>query len=469
MTSHQNSPLAQASEKGENFSDIEAREVGGMDCSPVSGRVRDPLADVYSMFDLLSDAIFVVNAKGTCIYRNPNMDEFPAHLEQRAILHCQDLGCACDIETSGQQMDMGSLEGWQIHCSPLGDHKAIICKYDVSFGERIMRLREDFASEQAQGTPPRLAAMHVLRHHIDARWIAIGHMDWPNERILFDVSYDGDQLGENMLPPFYRNVNFNMCAAPAITSDLSECFARTEPHKALGFEFLVGLALKNHHGKCVGYAMVAFDCTPGDVKGTLTLLQELAVLYGPYFEAGNAREQMDAAIVEANTDIVTGVGNRRAFEAFLQQCLNDYVDELASDNVLAMFDPRALRNSVLMLIDFDAFKRINDTMGHSEGDRALRMVAEKLGHMGGEDCPVFRLGGDEMVQILPRCGELDAEDLRQRINGIEQEMQAEGFPMLGLSMGVVHFFEAEASISSLMTLADARMYQDKKMRSVMFA
>lgn len=467
MTSHHKTSLQHISDHQTEQSGTEMGNRTGKTILGEQSAAQDALRAVCSAFDVMSDAIFIIGPDGDCIYRNPQMAEFPDHLERRAMLQCHELGCGCTIE-SCEHKDVGSMEGWQIHCAPYGDYKVIICKYDVSFGERIKRLREDFASEQAQGTPPRLAAMHVLRHHLDARWIAIGHMDWPNERILFDISYDGDQLGENILPPFYRNVNFNMCAAPAITSDLSACFARTEPHKALGFEFLIGLALKNHLGKCVGYAMVAFDCAPQDIKGTLTLLQELSVLYGPYFEAGNAREQMDAAIMEANTDVVTGMGNRRAFESYLQQCLNEYAQEQAADNVLAMFDPKALRNSIVMLIDFDAFKRINDTMGHSEGDRALRLVAEKLSETGGKDNPVFRLGGDEMIQIFPRCGELDAEDLRQRINGIEEDMQAEGFPMLGLSMGVVHFFEAEDSISSLVTLADARMYQDKKMRAVMF-
>ena len=435
----------------------------------MTGNNLAPEGDIFSVFDLLSDAIAVVDGDGTCLYSNAQMDRVPDHLKESITDLCCNKKSDCLCEDSQTIAQKATLEGWQINCSQLGPNKILICKYDARLGEDIEQLREDFAREQAQGVPAQLAAMHVLRQHLDARWIAIGQLDTVRKEIRFDHCYDGDHLDKGCLPTLHPKPGSYPCRRLAATDQLDELFLNSEQLTGAGCRHVIGLALKNHHDECVGYALLGHEEVPSNLTEQVTLLQELAALYGPYFEAGNARQKMHAAINAANTDVVTGMGNRRAFDAFLGRCLEDYEQEVSEDNVLSMFDSTAMRNSALMLIDFDGFKHINDTMGHEEGDRALKEVATRLAHLGGEDCPVFRLGGDEMVQIFPRSGELESEDLRLRVNAIENDLRAEGFSSLGLSIGVVNFFEGDGTAASLMTLADARMYQDKRMRLVSFA
>lgn len=425
--------------------------------------------EIYSVFDQLSDAVLLVDARGRCLYRNAGCDALSEHLIAAAI----DM-CFCDWDTTcGDLRDyalarQAELEGWRVSCAPFQGNKVIVCKYNDKLGNRIQVMREDFARAHADGTPLQIAAIKALRAQVSYRWLTIGHFDWSNERILFDNCYDGNDLQSDGLPPLYRNPDFKACAQMVVTDHLDECFSGIEPYARLGMTHMIGMALKNHLDECVGYALLGHEGQPGDVREASTLLHELAVLYGPYFEVKSAKQIAQKAQIEANTDVVTGKGNRRACETFLQECLDQMEHEEQEDAVLAMFNAKAARNSILMLVDFDGFKRINDTLGHEAGDRALRSVADKLERLGNDEARVFRMGGDELVQIFPRAGDLEAENLRFEINLIEKELQQEGFAALGLSIGVVNFFEGNGTVQSLMTLADARMYQDKKLRSLAF-
>ena len=431
--------------------------------------LRVPEGDIFSLFDYLSDGIMIVNPAGDILYRNEALKDFPPHLADRMRTYCENTVCGleCEWACDGNPVERAKMEGWNVSCKMLGPNRLLLIKYDNCLGKKIQSLREDFTSEMANGTPASLAAMQVLRQYIDMRYIAIGSLDRATGCVVFDHAYDGEHLRKNALPPLYRQPDYRFCQEMIIARDLTEYFQNAEMFTALGLAQCIGLSLKNHHEECVGYALLADDKLPCDLKTTITLLQELAALYGPYFEVGSAQREMRKAQADALTDVVTGAGNRRACETFIQDCLSQMQQEEDQDEVVAMFDPKAMRNSVVMLIDFDGFKRINDLVGHEEGDRALRLVASELANID-RDSRVFRLGGDELVQVFPRAGDLDAEELRFHINKIEKHVANEGFERLGLSMGVVHFFEGEGSLSSLMTLADARMYHDKRMRSVVF-
>jgi diguanylate cyclase (GGDEF)-like protein len=90
-----------------------------------------------------------------------------------------------------------------------------------------------------------------------------------------------------------------------------------------------------------------------------------------------------AAELQAQTDSLTGVKNRRALEAEMHRFIDEGI-------------PFGLLN-----IDLDYFKAVNDTMGHAAGDHVLRTVAGILTEeMRSEDI-IARIGGDEFVLLLP--------------------------------------------------------------------
>lgn len=85
----------------------------------------------------------------------------------------------------------------------------------------------------------------------------------------------------------------------------------------------------------------------------------------------------------ATTDDLTGVANRSA--------LNELIEDAIADET----------SFVLLLLDMDDFKSVNDTLGHAAGDELLMIVAQRLSNIVGDDGTVGRLGGDEFVLFVP--------------------------------------------------------------------
>ncbi len=118
------------------------------------------------------------------------------------------------------------------------------------------------------------------------------------------------------------------------------------------------------------------------------------------------QEEVDYHELKANTDDLTGLYNRRCFDAQLGKFL-----ERAESSAGTL---------ALVFVDLDNFKAVNDTYGHAAGDQVLRNVGEILkGASRSSDLPC-RFGGDEFALILAdidsATGERRAEDVRQRIN-----------------------------------------------------
>ena len=125
---------------------------------------------------------------------------------------------------------------------------------------------------------------------------------------------------------------------------------------------------------------------------------------------------------------------------------------------------------VLMFLDLDRFKPINDSLGHAAGDRMLKEVAERLSHCVSDDDTVARMGGDEFTLLLP--GQRDREKaLKQAIQVAEQILSslARPFTLEGreffvtASIGVALSPQDGAELSQLMKNADTAMYHAKEM------
>lgn len=104
------------------------------------------------------------------------------------------------------------------------------------------------------------------------------------------------------------------------------------------------------------------------------------------------QESLEEARRRADIDHLTGLPNRRAFEATLDE---EHTAALASGEPLCV-----------AFCDIDDFKRVNDTHGHEAGDRVLRAVAQSLARISDDHCHVARHGGEEFV-ILFRGKTLD--------------------------------------------------------------
>lgn len=151
-------------------------------------------------------------------------------------------------------------------------------------------------------------------------------------------------------------------------------------------------------------------------------------------------------------DPLTGLYNRRYLEESIQRELGRAKRE-------------QLPLSVIML-DLDHFKQVNDTYGHSAGDKVLIAVGELLKTaLRGEDL-ICRFGGEEFTMILPSAG-LDvtlerANQLRESIEQLSIVLDQESAITVTCSLGVATFPNHARDAQALLDLADGALYEAKR-------
>lgn len=161
--------------------------------------------------------------------------------------------------------------------------------------------------------------------------------------------------------------------------------------------------------------------------------------------------QLEDARRESETDVLTGLGNRKRFEQAVARAL-----PLASIG-------RAPISLVLM--DLDRLKDINDTLGHAAGDLALQAFASCLSRVFlGESDVLCRIGGDEFVALLPHAHLALAERLSARLaQTVEATVLSSDGRTLSVSVGYAELRAGE-DVASWMARADAALYRDKAER-----
>ena len=150
----------------------------------------------------------------------------------------------------------------------------------------------------------------------------------------------------------------------------------------------------------------------------------------------------------ARIDSLTGVMTGRAFRESAEEVIG-----LASRNG---------RPFILVYVDLDDFKKVNDSGGHAEGDRALKAVASALAQSVRRTDIVGRLGGDEFAVLLPETGEPGAREVIEKIRANFASTTAAGGWPIGASIGAAVFLTPPQDSNEAIARADDLMYQAKK-------
>ena len=187
---------------------------------------------------------------------------------------------------------------------------------------------------------------------------------------------------------------------------------------------------------------VALSCAPlpAEQKAMVVTVLDMS-------EVRHLHQQLE---FQAVTDPLTGLLNRRGFHQ-------------AVENTLLRSERNGL-SLVLLYLDLDGFKRVNDSLGHDAGDRVLRWVSEQMQACLRSYDILGRMGGDEFTALLelefPEQAAKISEKLIERVSVCQQ---VDGLDvMLGVSIGIATFPDCGADLNGLLRAADIAMYEAKR-------
>ncbi|WP_460021801.1 putative bifunctional diguanylate cyclase/phosphodiesterase [Kineosporia succinea] len=184
----------------------------------------------------------------------------------------------------------------------------------------------------------------------------------------------------------------------------------------------------------------------GFAAADLTTLETVAARAAVALGNGHLLERLQ---FEARHDELTGLPNRLDFRAQLDECVGDLMS--------------TGRPCAVMLLDFNGFKAINDSLGHQAGDQLLRELAGRFREVAGRGVTIARLGGDEFAALAPGMGDGAARALARRLlSAFDEPVLVDGNELRAAgSLGVAVGPEQGTTGAELLRRADVAMYVAK--------
>jgi len=180
----------------------------------------------------------------------------------------------------------------------------------------------------------------------------------------------------------------------------------------------------------------------GDTIRTYTMIHE----FGGEWAVRDGLAQL------ALTDPLTRLPNRLALDEHLRMAISRY--------------ERHPGRGLLLFLDVDRLKEVNDRAGHAAGDLVLRTFAARLAGSLRSGDTAARMGGDEFVALLPELDDADPSELLEHVRSATTfDLTVGGHEVhVSASIGAVELGDPTASRAELLARADDRMYTQKKQR-----
>src|SRR5690242_9940794 len=262
---------------------------------------------------------------------------------------------------------------------------------------------------------------------------------WLRERssykIVHTVGLDQDQVED-----FVRQVGPHVKASAFVVGR-----SESQVDRVSGSEWNALRAQLRVRGRTVGMMTV------GTMVDRLFSASDLLFMAAVADQVGIAIDRARQFASEARTDHLTGLANRREFERVIER-------------EVALAERHGRRLS-LMMIDLDNLKRINDRLGHSAGDEALRLVAQQLLRVVRASDLCARVGGDEFAVAMPETDLDRARDVALRLRrAVEHGALGMRAPEhVEVSVGIATWAPAQ-DWQTVYKAADQDLYDDKRRR-----
>jgi diguanylate cyclase (GGDEF)-like protein len=308
--------------------------------------------------------------------------------------------------------------------------------------------RQEFASRLSRALERSRTETDVLK--VTMRAAATVDPDLPTEALIADSSrahLRRAQVGEDL--PHQGCSVVSPWDCPAMSTSQSHHFPDSEALDSCQFlrdradatgKPLTALCLPmTSRGQVVGVLHSVRDAGAPIDRETQRSMQTIAGRTGATIGATRAFAKSQ---LQASTDPLTGLLNRRSFEERATSTLDG-----------------AERYGLLMA-DLDNFKTLNDVHGHSTGDRALRRFAEVLRSVTRPEDVVARIGGEEFIVLLPHAQIAEAAEVAERIRTRLRQRDGVSEPAFTVSLGVAEGLHVD-DLHDVTSSADQALFQAK--------
>lgn len=300
----------------------------------------------------------------------------------------------------------------------------------------LMKIRNSFRKSNYEAkinSYSSLAAIYASMHLIDLKTETFQII-----KNTENIARNCDNIEKDNFPRQIRNVMIKLCTEKYYDNVMHFTNIRTLEDRMKNVSTIADEFLGTVHGWC----RERFIKVDNDENGNLW-----HVLYCVEVIDEEKRRE-NRLIYLSETDLMTGISNRGSGEKKISELLRKRV------------------GGMLVLIDCDKFKSINDTFGHNVGDVVIIAIADALQRLCGENDVVMRLGGDEFAMFIPEIvDEASANDFFERIfDSIDEiEISEMGDRKIYVSLGAsICLAGKETTFDQLYREMDIAMYESKK-------
>jgi len=270
-------------------------------------------------------------------------------------------------------------------------------------------------------------------------------------KILIENLPDGIVFSDSQGSVLYSNKSFALLLGYPLTSQVvgTSLVSLVHPNDVEKMrEFLAQVVQFNQQSRAIQLFVTGYDGVEHWVEMQSA---QIATDLGAFIvvkDLTSYKALQDELLLQALTDELTGLYNRRGFRMMAEQELNH--------------TQRLENQAILLSIDIDAFKAINDTYGHVRGDLVLKIVASTLKHTFRNTDVIGRWGGDEFLVLALDAPVGTVDVLINRFNKSlhEASISCQAPLFVNATIGTA-YSEAEVTLEQLIHQADRAMYAKK--------